>query len=58
MVYGLSKHFGALPYAGALMDQPVELLVMLAVLREGGVLEAASAPPSADPLAELPMMAL
>ena len=43
---GLCREFGCLPFAGALLDQPVQLLRWLAIAQMGGE---DAAMPDADP---------
>ena len=58
MIYGLTQAYHALPEAGAVMDQPVWVLRMHAILDASGYFGERTAPPPSDPLAAIPMVAL
>lgn len=58
-VYRLCQVYQALPAAGGVLDQDVELLRIHAVLNEGGYFGEPERPPAAfDPFAGLPMESL
>ena len=63
MIYGLCQGYQALPESGGVMDQPVWVLRMHAILAEGGHFEHASGGPPPDvsefdPMAGIPMTVL
>lgn len=60
MIYGLAQAYHALPERGSVMDQPVWVLRMHAILDASGYFgERATAPAHpADPLAAIPMAVL
>lgn len=64
LVYGMCQTYHCLPEKGALLDQPVWLLRMQTILKEGGYFKrgeatGASVPKAErDPFADIPMLAI
>jgi len=61
MVYGMCQAYQALPESGGVMDQPVWVLQMHAILSEGGHFDKQRETPAAgsgDPWASIPMETL
>jgi len=63
MVYRLGQAYQSLPHAGGILNQDVSLLRMHVILADGGYFdeqggERGTAPQSADPWADIPMMAM
>jgi len=60
MIYRICQAYHALPSAGGVLDQSVELLKMHAILEAGGYFEEKGAPAPAppDPFAGLPTVTL
>lgn len=61
MIYRLCQDYHTLPDAGGVLDQPIAIVRMHAILQAAGFFDeqgdgAASKPPQYDPLADLPMV--
>ena len=61
MIYRLCQDYHTLPAEGGVLDQPIAIVRMHAILQAAGFFDeqgdgAASKPPQYDPLADLPMV--
>lgn len=62
LIYRLCQDYHTLPTSGSVLEQPIGIVRMHAILREGGFFDdegtGNGTPPPYDPLADLPMVVM